>query len=185
MHVKELIYNIGDFELIKRHCDQFLGESGGFPIVKNLPNAYENFRKVKVRKRKRSNTFSSTFNGAFKDEMNDLRERAVFVNGIVPIEESFDPFYVFPINGYKFLYSKEVENSTENYRQVFESIFTQLGEESAKDVFTDLLRFTYISENLSAGIASGAEIILYSIPYYYAIRESYIENYDELLTMLA
>lgn len=184
MRVKDLIYNIGDFELIKRHCDQFIDESNGLPIVKNLPNTYENFQKVKVRKRKRSNTFASTFNGAFKDEMNDLRERAVFANSMVTIEESFDPFYVFPINGYNFLYSKEVENSTENYQQVFESIFAQLGEDSAKDVFTDLLRFTYVSENLATGIESGAEIILYNIPYYYAIRESYIDDYNELLTML-
>ena len=184
MRVKDLIYNIGDLELIKRHCGQFLDESHGFPIVKNLPNTYENFQKVKVRKRKHSNTFSSTFNGAFKDEMNDLRERSVFVNGMVTIEESLDPFYVFPVNGYNFLYSKEVENSTKNYMQVFESIFNQLGEESGKDVVTDLLRFTYVSEDLAVGIQSGAEVILYGIPYYYAIRESYIDNYDELLTLL-
>lgn len=186
MRVKDLIfnYNIGNLELIKRQCDQFLNESDGFPIIKNLPNNYANFQKVKVRKRKHSNTFSSIFNGAFKDEMNDLRERSVFVNGMATIEESSASFYVFPINGYSYLYSKEVENSTENYKQVFESIFDQLGEESAKDVFTDLLRFTYVSKNLADGIESGAEIILYGIPYYYAIRESYIDNYNELLTML-
>ena len=190
MRIKDLIYNqnIGNLELIKRRCDQFLEESGGFPLVKQLPHTYEDFQKVKVRKRKHSNTFSSTFNGAFKDELYDLRERAIFANGLInyehEIQESFDLFYVFPINGYKFLYSKEVENSTENYKQVFESIFDQLSEESAKDVFTDLLRFSYLSENLAEGISSNAEIIMYGIPYYYAIRESQIYNYDELLTML-
>ena len=98
------------------------------------------------------------------------------------ITENVEPFYVFPANGFKFLYSKEVDNSTENYKQVFESILDTVGEASGKDIFTDLLRFTYISENLANGIESGAEIIIYGIPYYYAIRESQIDNYDELLT---
>lgn len=190
MHVKDLIYNyeIGILEPIKTHCTQFLGESGGFPVVKNLPQTYEDFQKVKVRKRKHTNTFSSMFNGAFKDEMTDLRERSIFVNGLAASEcdiaESVEPFYVFPVNGFKFLYSKEVDNSTENYKQVFESIFDKVGEASGKDIFTDLLRFTYLSENLAMGIESGAEIIIYGIPYYYAIRESQIDSYDELLTVL-
>jgi hypothetical protein len=190
MHVEDLLYNyeIGILEPIKIHCTQFLDESGGFPVVKNLPQTYEDFQKVKVRKRKHTNTFSSMFNGAFKNEMTDLRERSIFANGIAASEcdimESVEPFYVFPINGFKFLYSKEVDNSTENYQQVFESILDKLGEESGKDMVSDLLRFSYISENLSAGIHSGAEIIIYGIPYYYAIRESRIDDYDELLTTL-
>lgn len=186
MQVKDLIYNynISDLELIRTYCSEFLEESGGFPIVRSLPNTYENFQKVKVRKRKSSNSFSSTFNGAFEDQMIDLRERSVFVNGRSEHNESLDPFYVFPIDGYDFLYSKEVDNSTENYKHVYESIISQLGEKSAKMVFTDLLRFSYNSEELAEGIGTGAEIIIYNIPYYYAIRESYVENYNELLTMI-
>jgi len=190
MRVDDLVHNydIGNIDLIKKHCTHFLEESEGFPVFRNLPNTYEDFRKVKVRKRKHSNGFSDTFNGAFKDELNDLRERAIFANGSANLEqninENTDSFYIFPINGYKFLYSKEVSNSTENYKQVFEAIFDQMGEESAKGVFTDLLRFTYMTEDLAAGIESGAEIILYGIPYYYVIRESCVDSYDELLTRL-
>jgi len=190
MRVKDLIYNYetGIIEPIKLQCSQFLEESGGLPVLKCLPEIYEDFQKVKVRKRKHTNTFSNMFNGAFKNEINSLRERSIFVNGLATFEhnivENIEPFYIFPINGYKFLYSKEVENSTENYKQVLESILDQLGEKSGKDVFADLLRFTYISENLSVGIESGAEIIIYGIPYYYAIRESRIDSYDNLLTAL-
>mgnify|MGYP000008576217 CR=1 FL=1 len=188
MHVKDLIHNyeIGALEPIKRHCTQFLDESGGFPVVKNLPQAYNDFQKVKVRRRKHTNTFSSTFNVAFKDEVTDLRERSIFANGMASVEcditENAEPFYIFPINGYKFLYSKEVYDSTEEYKQVFEAIFDKLGETSGKDIFTDLLRFTYISEDMSIGIESGAELIIYGIPYYYAIREAQVDSYDELLT---
>jgi len=187
MRVKELIhtYENSNLDLIKNQCYQFLEESAGLPVFKTLPHTYEDFQKVKARKRKRSNTFSSTFNGAFKDEMNDLRERAIFANGTIEhVKESLEPFYVFPINGYRFLYSKEVKDSTESYREVFESIFDNLGATSGQAVFTDLLRFTYLSENLPLGIESGAEIILYKVPYYYAVRESSVDSYEELLTMV-
>ncbi len=186
MQVKDLISNhtFIDFDLIRNNCSQFIGESVGMPIVKNLPETYSDFQKVKVRKRKQSNTFADTFNVAFSDEMMNLRERAVFVNGTVLTENQCDAFYVFPVNGYEYLYSKEVENSKEGYRQVYESIFDTFDDESAKSTFTDLLRFTYVSEDLATGITSGAEIIIYGIPYYYVVRESSVENYDSLLTAL-
>ncbi len=186
MQVRDLMYNhvFADVDIIKHRCSQFIGESDGLPIVKNLPHGYKDFQKVKVRKRKQTNSFSNTFNEAFVDEMQGLRERAVFVNGCVTIEENLDLFYIFPANGYSFLYSSEVENSSENYKQVFESIFKVWDEDAGKDVVNDLLRFTYVSENLSTGIELGAEIILYNIPYYFAIRESCVESYDSLLTAL-
>jgi len=181
MQVKDLMHThqIDDIEIIKHRCSQFIEEADGNPIIKNLPQTYENFQKVKVRKRKQKNDFSNAFNGAFADEMQDLRERAVFVNGYVNIVESLDPFYVFPVNGYQFMYSREVENSSENYKQVFESIFKVWDESAATDVVNDLLRFTYISEDLSSGIQSGAEIILYNIPYYYCfdLQVMHLQNH--------
>jgi len=114
-----------------------------------------------------------------------LRERSVFTNGLLKLEENLDPFYIFPVNGYDYLYSREVGDSTESYRHVFESIFDAWDDvATATDVVNDLLRFTYVSENLSTGIETGAEIIFYGIPYYYAIRESCVESYDSLLTAL-
>jgi hypothetical protein len=38
---------------------------------------------------------------------------------------------------------------------------------------------------LATGIDSGAELIIYGIPYYYAVRKSQIDNYNELLTVLS
>lgn len=190
MQVKDLVYNydVDNLTVIKDQCNQFLYESDGLPLVRNLPQTYQDFQKVKVRKRKASNDFSDTFNNAFKDEINSLRERAIFTNSVETIDRNSadfaDVFYVFPINGYQFLYSKEVENSTNSYKKVFESIFNQMNEESAAEVFTDLLKFNYITEDLAAGIESGAEIIIYGISHYYVIRESSIDNYNNLLTRL-
>lgn len=186
MLVKDIFHNfeIG-IEPIRMHCTRFINESCGLPMVKYLPQVYQDIQKVKVRKRKHTNEFSNAFNGAFENELRDLRERSIFTNGSNTkcVTENSERFYVFPINGYKFLYSKEVDNSNTSYTSVLESILNQFGE-SGKDVFSDLLRFSYMTEHLSEGIQSGAEIIIYGIPYYYAIRESYVDNYTELLTVL-
>ncbi len=176
------------FEPIGENCHQFFMESGGLPMVKLLPTEYQNFQKVKIRKRKNKSSFASSFNEAFEHEMHQLRERSLFANGEVflksrtIIEQTVEPFYVFPIDGYDFIYNKGVTNSSENYAETFNEIFNQLGENSADKVFAELMKFSYTSSNLQEGLASGAEIITYGIPYYYTIRKSTIEDYNNLLT---
>ena len=175
------------FEPIGESCHQFFEEAGGFPMVKLLPRTYQDFQKVKIRKRKNVSIFANSFNEAFEHEMHQLRERSLFANGEIFLEHelvdrTLEPFYVFPIDGYDFIYNKEVSNSTENYSVVFKEIFNQLGESSADKVFAELMKFSYTSDNLQEGLSSGAEIIVYGIPYYYTIRHSVINDYNNLLT---
>ncbi len=179
-----------EFQLLKKNCSQFFTESCGLPLLKNLssPNQ-EAFHKVKVRKRKgESGDFTETFNEAFESQHPGLRQRAIFANGIssfqpIHTNESV-PCYVFPIDGYKFMYSREVENSGQEYKQVFETLFEQFGEEKGNQVLTDLLRFTYTSKNLNEGIESGSEIIIYGIPYFYAYKVCATDGYDYLLSKI-
>lgn len=174
--------------LLKDNCSQFLTDSNYLPLYKNLSQQYDDFQKVKVRKKNESNNFTETFNEAFETQHPGLRQRAIFANG----ESSFkptmannaEPFYIFPINGYKFMYSKEVQNSGSEYKQVFETLFTQFGEEKGNEVLTDLLRFTYTSSCLKEGIETGSEIIIYGIPYYYAVRVSSVDSYDDLISRM-
>ena len=178
--------------LLHERCSEFIEESGGLPLLKNLPSEYGDFHKVKVRLRKgrKEDTaeFTETFNEAFEDQLHNLRQRAVFANGEVSFEpddtEESEPFYVFPIDGYQYMYSKEVENSSEDYQDVFDAIFERLGSDKGNEVITDLLKFTYTSAKLQEGIESGSEIIFYNIPYFYAIRADTVDNYSALLTML-
>lgn len=191
MRISEL-YQIHQYskeiQLIKTGCSQFLKESQGQPLFKNLSVKYMDFDKVKVRKRKgEAGEFTETFNEAFEFQHPGIRQRAIFTNGGSSFEpifnEELEPFYMFPIDGYKFMYSKEVENSGQEYKQVFETLFEQFGEEKGNAVLTDLLRFTYTSTALNEGIESGSEIIIYGIPYFYAIRTSMFE-YEDLLSIL-
>lgn len=173
------------FQQIISECQEFLETSDHLPLYKNLPSSYEDVHRVKVRKRKNQSDFSKYFNEAFEDEFAELRQRAVFANGISSLKEhehNEEPFYVFPINGFKFLYSTEVQNSNRQYQTVFEAVIENLDENTAEETLKDLLKFTYKSSMLQEGIASGAEIILYNIPYYYAVRVTSVASYEQLLS---
>lgn len=173
-----------EYSLIQQRCSQFLEESRGLPLLKNLSSDYGDFHKIKVRKRNLKDEITETFNEAFEDELPFIRQRAVFANGALsfePVHENnLEPFYIFPVDGYKFMYSKEVENSSHEYKRVFDTIFEQFGDEKGNAVLTDLLRFTYTTENLFEGIHAGCEIIIYGIPFFYALKTSTIEKYQDL-----
>lgn len=175
------------FATIGHQCEAFLEASQGVPVLKNLSTDYSDLQKVKVRKRKRASGFAKVFNEAFDEQFVELRQRAVFANGLVSLTESEadeEPFYIFPIDGFHYLYSTEVENSSAEYRTVFDAIFETLDADAAEQTFRDLLKFTYKSTDLREGIESGAEIIIYNIPYYYAVRQSIFESYGEVLSLV-
>lgn len=172
-------------DIITEQCSQFIYQSEGRSLLKNLPENYNDFHRVKVRKRK-GDSVSSQFNKAF--DYYQLRQRAVFANGERSLEESekgFEPFYIFPINGYKYLYSRKVQNSNLDYRKSFNSILETMGDKRGASVINDMLQFSYIdNEELSEGIDSGAEVIIYNIPYFYALRVSTLTNYEDFYTTL-
>lgn len=175
--------SITELTSLVQQCSQFLEEAGVNPLFKNLPRQYSDFHKVKVRKKK-SKGVDDIFNEAF--DYHALRQRAVIANGIHSFLSEgigLDPFYVFPIDGYKFIYSEQVQDSSAEYEDVFDSIVEGFGQAKGNEVITEMLQFTYTNENLSDGIERGSEIILYNIPYYYAVRADI--DYDELLTDLA
>lgn len=168
-------------QTLKVDCSVFLRESKGLPMYRSLPSSYEDFHRVKVRLQKRKDGVSDVFERAFGQDFNNLRQRAIFASSTKPVvEDNTEPFYVFPTNGYRFLYSKEVTNSNHDYRNVIDKLVSELGNlNEATDIVTDLLKYTYSTSMLNEGISSGAEIIFYSIPYYYAVRAS-TYNYDDL-----
>jgi len=167
-----------------RECTQFICESGDHPLIKNLPIGYNDLHKVKVRFRKQQDAFDSTFNKAFEGNIPNLVQRAIFAYGSKDptLLEGSEPFYIFPKNGYHYFYSQDVKSSNKEYQAAFAIFLEKVGDDAA-DIFSELLKYNYVSENLNEGISSGKEIILYRIPYFYAVRASILE-YDHLLTLL-
>lgn len=166
---------------IIQECSTFIKESQGLPLLKNFPTQYDDFHKVKMRQRKKHDEFYKTFNEAFNNP--NLRQRSITVNGestFIPESKDLEPFYVFPIDNYKFLYSLEVTNSKQDYREAFELVVETFHD---KEIVEDLLKYSYTSKNLLEGIEHGSEIIIYNVPYCYAVRVSN-NNYNEFLTSL-
>jgi len=168
---------------IATECSLFLSESRNFPVFKVLASSYDDIQKVKVRKHRQKTKFSQTFNEAFENQIRDLRQRAVFTNSQIIEADEKDLFYVFPKNGYKFMYCTEVTHSTNDYQQVFDSLFEQFDDDKAEQMIHDLLKFTYTHENLYEGLEKQVEVIFYNVPYYYAARVNSF-NYENLLTDL-
>ena len=191
MKLNDLLLSSKEFSLIdflRENCSQFIYQSGGFSILKNLPIEYDNFRKIKVRKRK-GDSVSEHFNDAFIEKLYLLRQRAVFANGWKSLIESSEnemPYYIFPINGYSYLYQSIVQNSNKEYQKSFNTILETMGNKQGSKVITDMLQFSYIdNENLAEGIESGAEIIIYNIPYFYALKSSSIDDYKNFWNKLS
>jgi len=169
---------------LQKKCSQFLQESQGFPLLKNLPVAGEGFRKVKVRKRKNlKNEIVDVFNDTFNGHP-ELMQRSVFAQSMSvfqpSIELDLEPFYIFPIDGYKFLYAEGVGDTTQTYKTTLDTLIENYGAKGIR-TFQEVLKYQYSFENLVEGLASSTEIIIYDIPYYYAIRYSLVENYEKFI----
>jgi len=164
-------------KILTQQCSQFLKETCGVPLLKSLPPYPDLLQKIKVR-HKREDTVAEAFNKAFST---NIRQRAIFTYTKSPVVEGCEPSYIFPINGYKYLYSHEVRNSSVDYQDVLNTLFENLNGDKAVEIVTDLVKYTYVRENLIEGILSESEIIFYGIPYFYAVRVRGCPDYRKLL----
>lgn len=163
-------------------CSEFLMESEGQPLLKNLPTDRDGFLKVKVRHQRNRNTdtFIENFNNAFADERSRLLHRSVVAHGesaFVPSTNAkLEPFYIFPVDGFRYMYNPSTASTTQ-YKETFDKLITNVGD-SAPELFQKLLKYDYVFDKLSEGIVGGSEIIFYGIPYYFALRKSIIDDYE-------
>jgi len=176
---------------IVRECSDFLRNSEGHPLVKFLATAGPDSRKIKVRKRKAASEFDESFNNVFINHP-DLRQRCIFANGergLSLVDNNFsaegnlDAFYIFPVNGFQFIYSPHVFNSSIQYRETLERFLEVMGNVDAIMAFSEVLKYDYTSTKFAEGLSLGSEMILYGLQYYYAIRKSTINNYSTLFSL--
>jgi len=172
--------------ILNTNCSDFIKESEGLPIFKNLPSTYGDFHKVKVRIKKKEDNLSKMFNNAFKNMHKSLKQRAIFTNGsssFISESNNYTPFYIFPINGYRYLYNTKVD-SLDEHNETYNKLLENLTSEQALGIITELLNYTYNSANLKEGINSGAEVLFYNIPYYYCVKIDIFEDYSTLLGVI-
>ena len=165
------------FREIFLNCQQFLEESEGVPLIKWCPRTYADIQRVKVRKRSQCSDFDAAFNEVFASVYPSIRQRSIIVNDVRG--KRTDQFYVFPSDGYKFIYSPTIKNSQEQYGSTFTDIKKTLSAETGTEIFQDVLKYGYTTGSMHKAILDSSEIIVYNIPYFYVAR-CHIE-YDKLL----
>lgn len=186
MHLRDIINEQPtDFSIIQADCAQYLCESQQHMTYRMLPRTYSDVQRVKVRQQKRTDFVTQVFNEAFSD-VHNLRQRSVIAQSYQPTPtETHEPFYVFPLNGYKYVYSKEVKDSSSEYKHMIDVMIEQLNNDDvATEIISDVVKYTYTNAMLSEGMRAGAEIIFYNIPSYYAVRCGAYPNPQQLITYL-
>lgn len=159
-------------DLIRESCGDFLSQSQDLPLYKSI-NQYTPFVKLKARIRKQNNAFSTVFNETFN--MSKLRQRAIYAHGQTTEEQS-SQFYLFPTNGFKFLYNPQVTDSS-----IYERVYKQTSDEQ---LVSQLLIENYHDTDLPTAIESGSEILFFNTPFCYAVNTQSVACYNELLTLI-
>lgn len=163
---------------IRNECSVFLKHSNGKPLLRNLSVLTQGFSRVKVRKQKNKSSLGAVFDGTFS--YNSLRQRCILSHTLSSLPEpepNTEPFYIFPIDGFKIMFSALVEDSDEVFSPALELLEDNFGEIKSKHIMSDVLKYTYKTQDLSLALTHNCEIIIYGISYYYAIRKSLIEDY--------
>lgn len=174
-------------EKIQTECGDFLLASNELPLVKALKETSSNFRKVKVRTKNISDEFVETVNEAFEGEYRNLYGRSVFCNGPhVDANREKEQVYVFPINGFKYFFNPNVTFLLSQYKKTYDALNLTLDEESAESIFVDMVKYSYGEADtpFKDALFSGKEIIIYNIPYYYAVKVEKFPAYLDLLELL-
>jgi len=171
-------------ELLHEECSSFFTMANNHPLYKNLPLTCGNFSKVKVRLKKKLSPqpITGVINTAFKDQYARFRERAVFTQSdknIVTLSEDQALYYVFPVNGFKFLYNPTIQNTEHQYTVLLKYLSAQYNNEAqAIDTTIDVMSYTYTNSLLHEGMEHHAEIILFNMSHYYCVKATI--NYDEV-----
>ncbi len=172
------------FDILQDVCSEFFVESKGLPLYKTLTAEYQDFQKVKVRHIKKEDLFSISLNEAFDSKRTQFSQRAIFASGNPPCIVDETTFYIFPTNGFNFLYNTAISEHHLPTLGTFASLCDQFGRTHGSKLISEILQFSYNPQHLAEGMQSGAEIILYGIPSYYAIRVTTLPKYRELLTLM-
>lgn len=153
---------------IRNNCSEFLRESKGYPVYKQLYGQYGVCSKVKVRHR--SDPILEQF-------FSHTIDSKTVVETLSYPKESGLNYWIFPINGYRYVYN----TNTVDYKTTINTIIEMTAD---VDVVHDLISDLYVQANLVEGLQTNTEILWYKISHFYAVDCSMFEDYNELLNLL-
>ena len=159
-------------QIVKSECSDFIYESHGLPLYKSLPSTYGEMKRVKVRFQKPRDVTSEIFENVFGESRpGGFKERSVIAYPSPPIlKEGHELFYVFPTDGFKFIYSPMIKDSITDLGGVVNTLMTQLDIVESTSIAADLLKYSYQCDNLVEGILSDSEIIIHDMSNFIVVR---------------
>lgn len=171
---------------VKDNCQCFIAEFGNSPLYRAFNRQNPDIFRVKVRHRKPTDSvWEQCFNTYFSEQFTDIRKRAVFAYPTPPPEtESFEPYFIFPIDGYSFTYSPTVHDSHLQYEELFAFMNKNFEHDTARKLFIDNLEHSYKNDSPQLAIESNSEILLFGISHYFAIRAKAF-HYNDLILHLS
>ena len=171
---------------IVRECSDFLKASDGIPLVRQLPVEGPTERRVKIRKKRSVTPFDEAFNSVFSEHP-DVRQRCVYANGdhTQPLfDPTMEPFYIFPKNGFKYMYSTSVTDSARQYGATYDALNQVMDSPaSVYQTIGEILLFDYRTYDLRVALESGCEIIIFGCSSYYAIARRAVKSYSTLFSL--
>lgn len=170
--------NSGLLKSISINCQQFLEESGDMPLKKPCSMHWPDVHRIKVRKRKKIDSFVEDFNKAFEHVYPSILNRSVIINDSA--KPDTDEFYLFPVDGYAIIANPTVRNSREQLSESLANI--NAGMVDGGEVIIEMLQSTYNVTSIKEALQDDVEIILYNIPIFYAVRNNL--KYSNLLEMI-
>ena len=176
-------YDLLSMQQIADGCTQFIQECSA-PLLKQLTIANDQMvNRIKVRHRTTKHPVESVMNLALSEQCfsKNVVSRGVFVRPNMLRETG--TYYVFIPDGYKFMFSPEVTESTKQYQDTFHVIYENFDEPEAEQIVKDMFQRTYCQENLSEAINKGSEIMFYGIQHFFAVP-SWRYQYDDLIQQI-
>lgn len=144
--------------------------------MKSLPKSKEGFARIKVR-HKKTNNFIMALNEYFNDSDPMLGNRCVYAGKPWEVcDSSSELYYIFPPNGFKYIYINNDNFSTRSFSESFNVLY-EFSDQLSKTVLKNALRDSVGCGILSEGLSSNSEVLIYNISYYYAIKCSLVEDY--------
>lgn len=172
---------------IKAECSDFLSQASVYPALKAFNDHGRYLRKVKVRHKKNPVGFIRVIGDALQKEHQNIHIRSVFANGPHGHAVGMKTHYIFPKNGFKFLFNPRI-NDHEEYRGSYMKLLSlELGDRvKALEMMEDSIEYAYINDDTSLhdALKSKKEIIFYNMSYYYTVSSEKYPCYNELIGLL-
>lgn len=174
-------------EAIAEECSDYLNEASVYPALKAFKDNGNFFRKVKVRHKKNPVGFIRVIGDAMQQEHQNIHIRSVVANGPHSNVSGLTTYYVFPKNGFKFLFNPCI-NYHEEYKEAYLKLLRLELDDQGKalQMMEDLIKYSYVNDdtNLNDALKSTKEIIFYNMSYYYIVSTKKYPCYNELLSLL-